>query len=612
MLRDAKTDSPRTGPTPLFRWAMIAAVAAATLGVAGLRAQPPGATEDDLKARQRQLKQQIQEIDRLIEERARQQLLAVKPVGAFDPYDLSRLPADAAFAVAGRPADVFARPGFRPILDLIMKNARNVPSINVPPDQVDGFSAGLIKGEGFFIVLHADRPQDWKAMAGSVIGDSEEVKHAGKVYVRSKTAPVGAVYHTPDDRTIVTGSEEAVIAYMVGGGGKTRHAWDEAWVRLPHKGQLAFAADTAWLRETFNKAVQGGDPKAPLVGMAGAVGPLLESPVGYAAAVSLDQGLSLEMVANCPDDVTAAAGARTLRALQTLAQNALKPYEHYRPKGTSRELATATTSLWYLATLMIEAAQVDREPEGHVIRLTSKTHLIDAAALAQLLLPAVTAARSAAGRARGANNMKQILLAFHNFHSVNDHFPPAVGKGPDGRVPHSWRVAILPFLDQESLYKQYDFTEPWDSPKNRKVLGQMPDVYRDGADAGAGHFTSYFVPTGPGTLFPPDGKGTPLNDVTDGTSNTVALVEAKREVPWTKPEDIPVNSAFDAPPPEFGGFSPDGFNAGFADGSVRFLAKTIHPAVLKAVLTKSGGEVLSSDALIPPDATKAPRPATRR
>ncbi len=84
-----------------------------------------------------------------------------------------------------------------------------------------------------------------------------------------------------------------------------------------------------------------------------------------------------------------------------------------------------------------------------------------------------------------------------------------------------------------------------------------------------------------------------FTDVTDGTSNTILAVEAKREVPWTKPEDIPFDP--ELPLPQIGGFSPDGTNVLIGDGSVRYIKKTIGPAVMKALITRDGGEVVSSD-----------------
>ena len=133
-------------------------------------------------------------------------------------------------------------------------------------------------------------------------------------------------------------------------------------------------------------------------------------------------------------------------------------------------------------------------------------------------------------------------------------FPPAVVYGPDGKPWHSWRVLILPYLGQNDLYRSYDFNQPWDSPKNRKLLDRMPDVYREPAYGEAkGSFAHYAALVGEDTCFPskrptrPDdmgGRG--MMHITDGSSNSmmVAPVEPGRKIPWTKPEDIVVGPDF--------------------------------------------------------------------
>jgi prepilin-type processing-associated H-X9-DG protein len=167
--------------------------------------------------------------------------------------------------------------------------------------------------------------------------------------------------------------------------------------------------------------------------------------------------------------------------------------------------------------------------------------------------------------------------------------PPTIIRPADGKPPYSWRVAILPYLDQDDLFKEYNFNEPWDSVANRKLIDKMPATYKH--PSGQSGNTAYFVVTGEPTLFPPGHPGVKLSDVVDGLSNTIMVVEAKRDVPWTKPEDIEYDPA--KPMPEFGGFTDNGFNAGFADGSARFISSTIDSQVLKAFLTRAGGEKVS-------------------
>jgi hypothetical protein len=170
----------------------------------------------------------------------------------------------------------------------------------------------------------------------------------------------------------------------------------------------------------------------------------------------------------------------------------------------------------------------------------------------------------------GRNKLKQLALAMHNYHDVHNHFPPAVLLGPDGKTPHSWRVELLPFLDENHLYEQYRMNEPWDSPHNKLILRQMPGVFRSPfADEKATN-SSYYALVGRGTVFE-GSKGVMIQEITDGTSNTLMFVEAKRDIPWTKPADIPFDP--DKPVPPLGGFVKGHFAAALSDGSAHIFRR---------------------------------------
>lgn len=209
------------------------------------------------------------------------------------------------------------------------------------------------------------------------------------------------------------------------------------------------------------------------------------------------------------------------------------------------------------------------------------------------MTPAIVAAREAARRQEAVNNLKQIMIAFWNYNDVHGHFPAPVGVGPDGKTLHSWRVEILPFIEQQELYKRYKMDERWDSENNKQVLAQMPSVFRNPQADPAKLEANYFVLVGSATaLGPKDGKGTKLQEITDGTSNTIAVVEAKRATPWTKPEDIDYDPA--KPLPRFGGWNPGGFWTAFCDGSVRFLSDSVDQQKLHAYITRAGGELITN------------------
>lgn len=222
-----------------------------------------------------------------------------------------------------------------------------------------------------------------------------------------------------------------------------------------------------------------------------------------------------------------------------------------------------------------------------------------------LLLPAVQATRGAAQRAQCTNNEKQILLAFHNFHDTMRRFPASAIRDQQGKPLLSWRVAILPYIEQQSLYDQFHLDEPWDSPHNKALIAQMPNIYlcpSEPPELRTRGLTTYQVIVSPGALFEdrvedrppgfPGDYGMRMADVTDGTSNTIALAESSQPVPWSKPDDPLANPNG---PPSFGSKHPGGFNAGFADGSVKFIKDSINPQTLQALTTRNGGEVVGVD-----------------
>ncbi len=216
--------------------------------------------------------------------------------------------------------------------------------------------------------------------------------------------------------------------------------------------------------------------------------------------------------------------------------------------------------------------------------------------LVALLLPAVQSAREAARRAQCTNNLKQIGLAMHNYQATYRCFPPAYIPDAKGRPMHSWRVLLLPFLEEQPLYNRYRFDEPWDGPNNRVLANAIVNVYRCPSNASktSTPTTDYVMIVGPDSIS--DGpSATQFRDIEDGMSNTILVVEvAKSNIPWMKPQDLDAKSydfTVDKPQGQgIGSNHPAGANVLFADGSVRWLPSSILPDQVKAMTTIAGGE----------------------
>jgi hypothetical protein len=229
------------------------------------------------------------------------------------------------------------------------------------------------------------------------------------------------------------------------------------------------------------------------------------------------------------------------------------------------------------------------------VPLGGGSQMVASPVMVALLLPAVQAAREAARRNVGSNNLKQVALAMHNYHADYKAFPAPAIVDKNGKPLLSWRVAMLRYLGEEELQKQFHLDEPWDSEHNRALIAKMPSVYANPSSSVAGEGkTVYLLPTGKGTMFE-SGKAVKLQDVRDGTSNTIMVVEASDQVAveWTKPDDLKVD--LDKPTAGLEGARTGGFQVSLADGAVRMISDMVDPNVLKALFTPAGGEQVSPE-----------------
>lgn len=231
------------------------------------------------------------------------------------------------------------------------------------------------------------------------------------------------------------------------------------------------------------------------------------------------------------------------------------------------------------------APKLSPNVEGNRVTLA-----LDDATLTSFLQPAVIRVKGAADRARVMNGLKQTGLALHCYHDVASHFPRAANYSKDGKPLLSWRVHVLPYLDQDQLYKQFKLDEPWDSEHNKKLIAKMPAVYRTSENLEPGKTTLLGV-AGDRAMFPSD-KAVKISEVRDGTSNTIIVVDAdeSRAVTWTKPEDYKYDPA--KPGAGLTGRFDGRFAALLCDGSVRIISGKIEPKLLNLLFDRDDGQVI--------------------
>lgn len=563
MLKDVTQLARRSGARPRVAWSLL--VLTVALAAAGLR----GVAQEDapIKPRQLQPNQVAATLD--------------------DKLTASWVPADAMGIVIVRPSSIASSEYFAPLartvdnllteqMGVSLGNLRQVTGVLLANPQ-GGHSSGP-GGAGAYILEFTEKPADTTKLLGEG-GAAETKKFAGHQYTLSH----GRAACWSDDRTLIVGGE-GDVQQMLLSGKKSRSPLvsGESWESLQNSHVVLAVSGDA-----LRYALSGVRDDERII-LAPAT-PLIEQTAGFRAGLQLGEKTSINLIVECSAAEDKKDVADTLAAMITLGRNSVKQVKKALPdRGPAMERVIMARVL-EMADQALHSAKVEDLSEKSV-RL-SATASVSPEMLA-VASEGLFAMRRAAQRAVGQNNLKQIAIAMHNYADTYKHFPPAVLTSKDGNKtqPYSWRVAILPYLEQAQLYNQYRFNEPWDSENNKLVLAQMPAVYRAPGDKPGSTFTSYFGLVGKGTIFSRP-EGARFADITDGTSNTLMFVESKQDTPWTKPEDIVYSP--DEAIPAMGGWYPGYFNVALCDGSVRSLSDKIDEVVLRAIISMQGGEIVN-------------------
>ncbi len=182
---------------------------------------------------------------------------------------------------------------------------------------------------------------------------------------------------------------------------------------------------------------------------------------------------------------------------------------------------------------------------------------------------AMRAARRASCESECAGHLKAITIALLNYEASYGTLPPAYTTRADGTRMHSWRVLILPFLEQERLFRRFRLDEPWNSPGNLALAAEMPKVYRcpNSDDTSRGDRTNYLAVVGNGTGFPCDFSFN-LRRLSDRQRRElVLLVEVSRsEICWLEPRDLGPETPSPLDAVQASNHDPHGPGLAFSDG----------------------------------------------
>jgi hypothetical protein len=491
------------------------------------------------------------------------------------PPDLARISGRAHVLISVRPADIWESElgkGIRGKMgkDLTFLTTQMEQALGLEPaaiERVTFVMPMVAQGVEPVIYVAANKAPDRKKLLAQLVPGGEVKKHADQEYF------------TNDRRAAVMLDDKH---YLFGFAADVQTVLDNA--KAKPEGSLLPALRLAAGKHA---AVVAGNPAAigeniPVAPEAEAFKPLLKSTLATVTVDVADKAKG-QLRLTFPGAADANEGAKVLEMSRQMLLGAVGGLVKQMEKDES---AAGVVGLLKNLESGVKAAKLTQSGAAVAANVEVNAEKAAGVAAAEALLRV----RQAASRMQSVNNLKQLALAMHNYHDANRTFPPAAIYDKDGKALLSWRVLLLPFLEQDMLFKEFRLNEAWDSPHNKKLLEKMPKVYAlPGGKGQHKHGTFYQVFHGKAAAF--EGKsGLRIPDFTDGTSNTILVVEAARDVPWTKPEDIPFDPTKDVP--KLGGHFPNGFSAAFADGSVRFLQSGINKDTLKALVTRNGGEVV--------------------
>jgi hypothetical protein len=421
--------------------------------------------------------------------------------------------------------------------------------------------------------------QIWGNMMRMMGTEIQEITDKGRTYYKPHPSMETAAYW-PDKKTAVFANDSVLKKVFASPGPAGPMAERLRAADTDH--DLVVIADIESLPEAMASQIEGARQQVPRP-----MADLIQI-VDHVSSAVLTFDLSGDPLMQLVLKATSSDSAGKIEELagqgQRMAQQMLAGVSQMIPQANRQQAAPAVQ----LGQQALSGLQVGRDADVVTITLARPSSMDDV--LPKMLADAQRAAGVAAQRSMRLDHLKQIALAMHNHHDAYKAFPPGTIRSSDGTPLLSWRVQLLPFLDEQELYNQFRFDEPWDSQHNIQLVQRIPPVYQTPGRENDGK-TSIMVFTGEGTPFGGE-SGPRLRDIIDGSSNTIMCVEAgpDKATPWTKPEDLPFQP--DNPIAALGQLNENVFLAVFLDGAARAFPVDIDARTLRNMITHADRQVV--------------------
>jgi len=431
------------------------------------------------------------------------------------------------------------------------------------------------------VVVHAEKVIDRQAASKLLPTKTAETIHRGISFLKSQDDSSTKSLLFLDDRTMVIADNEQIMKEVINAKQSSgSFSLLKQWKVIENK-SIAAICDMRAVRSLIGDTQATHNIIINTIPILRDATPIWKNTEVVSLVVTVDKLVSMTTMLyqeKGPHDVK-----DSLEAIVKSSREALQKLKINEISRNKQE-QILIKSLVSFAKKVLEASEVTLQ--GKEVIFTSVMPVEFGTRMVEHLAPVLLALREVKHRNVAMDNLKRISVAFHDYHKEHNHFPPAIVLGPDGKTPHSWRVELLPYLDQKSLHQEYKMNEPWNSNHNKKVLAKIPAVFRNPNDNGMIINTSYFAVVGKNTAFG-NKNGVKLSDITDGAKNTILIVETKLNVPWSKPEDIIYDGNKNL---IFGGFHPGYFHILLCNGLVEAFSNNISKEGLQYLLEINDGE----------------------